>query len=327
MSFWLNLPLYFKHLLMSRSLFPAKVLLFGEYGIMEDSRGLSIPHSFYKGAFRFNVDVQNVEVIYSSTELEKYHDFLKLLLEKGGFPTRFRIENFLQDVQKGMYFDSNIPQGYGVGSSGALVAAVYDRYARDKVLAGSDLNKEGLFRLKEIFGQMESYFHGKSSGIDPLICYLKLPLLIRSSTDISAIGIPKEQQGKGAIFLIDSGVPSSTYDMVKIFFEKLKQDGFRRTLKEEFIKYNDECIEAFLKGHFKPLLRNVKRLSIWAYSHFRPMIPPSLWEIWEEGIFTNDYYLKLCGSGGGGFLLGFTSDYETVRYKLKAYGPEVIFRF
>jgi mevalonate kinase len=29
-----------------------------------------------------------------------------------------------------MYFDSSIPQGYGVGS-GALVAAIYDRYAQD----------------------------------------------------------------------------------------------------------------------------------------------------------------------------------------------------
>jgi mevalonate kinase len=25
-----------------------------------------------------------------------------------------------QDIEKGMYFDSSIPQGYGVGSSGAL---------------------------------------------------------------------------------------------------------------------------------------------------------------------------------------------------------------
>ncbi|XOD68200.1 MAG: mevalonate kinase [Flavobacteriales bacterium Tduv] len=312
---------------MNQSLFPAKVLLFGEYSIMEDSRGLSIPHGFYKGAFRFNLDVQNVEGLYSNVELKKYHDFLKFLVEKGDFPVRFHIEVFLQDVQKGMYFHSNIPKGYGVGSSGALVAAVYDRYAQDKFFSGADFNKKGVFRLKQIFGQMESYFHGKSSGIDPLICYLKLPLLIRSSTDISAIGIPEKQQGNGAIFLIDSGAPSSTSDMVQIFFEKLKQDGFRKMLKEEFIKCNDECIEAFLKGDFKPLLKNVKRLSIWAYSHFRPMIPVSLWEIWEDGLFTNDYYLKLCGSGGGGFLLGFTSDYETARYKLRAYAPEVIFRF
>jgi mevalonate kinase len=31
-----------------------------------------------------------------------------------------------------MYFDSSIPQGYGVGSS-ALVAAIYDKYAQNKI--------------------------------------------------------------------------------------------------------------------------------------------------------------------------------------------------
>ena len=36
-------------------------------------------------------------------------------------------------ISDGMYFDSSIPRGYGVGSSGALVAAIYDRYSLDKV--------------------------------------------------------------------------------------------------------------------------------------------------------------------------------------------------
>jgi mevalonate kinase len=39
----------------------------------------------------------------------------------------------LKSVETGMYFDSSIPQGYGVGSSGALVAAIYDKYAQDKI--------------------------------------------------------------------------------------------------------------------------------------------------------------------------------------------------
>ncbi|XOD68410.1 MAG: mevalonate kinase [Flavobacteriales bacterium AspAUS03] len=312
---------------MRRSLFPAKVLLFGEHGIMENSKGLSIPHSFYKGAFRFDADLDHAKGLYSNAELKKYYVFLVSLSREGNFPIQLHLDSIDGDIQNGMYFSSNIPQGYGVGSSGALVAAVYDRYTQDKITAEVDLNKKSILRLKKIFSQMESYFHGKSSGVDPLICYLNLPLLIRSSTDISTVGIPEEQQGKGAIFLINSGTPSSTASMVQIFFEKLKHAGFRKTLKEEFIKYNDDCIDAFLKGDFKPLLKNVKQLSVWAYRHFRPMIPVSLWEIWEDGIFTNDYYLKLCGSGGGGFVLGFTPDYEIVQEKLKAYEPEIVFRF
>ncbi|XCI75034.1 MAG: mevalonate kinase [Flavobacteriales bacterium] len=312
---------------MRRSLFPAKVLLFGEHGIMEDSKGLSIPHSFYKGAFRFDADLDHAKELYSNGEIKKYYAFLVSINREGNFPIQLCLDGIDEDIQKGMYFSSNIPQGYGVGSSGALVAAIYDRYAQDKITADADLNKESILKLKKIFSQMESYFHGKSSGMDPLICYLDLPLLISSSTDISTVGIPEEQQGKGGIFLINSGAPSSTASMVQIFFEKLKHDGFRKTLKEEFVKYNDDCIETFLKGDFKPLLKNVKRLSVWVYRNFRPMIPVSLWKIWEEGLFTNDYYLKLCGSGGGGFVLGFTPDYEIAREKLKAYEPEIVFRF
>ena len=40
------------------------------------------------------------------------------------------------------------------------------------------------------------------------------------------------------------------------------------------------------------------------------MIPESFHQLWQKGIETNDYYLKLCGSGGGGFILGFTQDFE-----------------
>jgi mevalonate kinase len=57
-----------------------------------------------------------------------------------------------------MYFDSSIPQGYGVGSSGALVAAIYDRYAQDKITVLENLTRESYCK-KNIFSQM--LFHGK----------------------------------------------------------------------------------------------------------------------------------------------------------------------
>ena len=41
-----------------------------------------------------------------------------------------------------MYFDSSIPQGYGVGSSGALVASIYDKYAADKITVLENLTRE-----------------------------------------------------------------------------------------------------------------------------------------------------------------------------------------
>ena len=37
---------------MKGPLFYAKILLFGEYGIIKDSKGLSIPYNFYRGALK-----------------------------------------------------------------------------------------------------------------------------------------------------------------------------------------------------------------------------------------------------------------------------------
>jgi mevalonate kinase len=41
---------------MKGPLFYAKILLFGEYGIIKDSKGLAIPFNSFKGALRFDSD-------------------------------------------------------------------------------------------------------------------------------------------------------------------------------------------------------------------------------------------------------------------------------
>ncbi|MDD3458090.1 MAG: mevalonate kinase [Weeksellaceae bacterium] len=304
---------------MRNPLFYAKILLFGEYGIIEDSKGLTIPYNTYKGSLNFSNDTN------SRISNESIRKFAEYLAEK--LKDEFDFEKLNADIANGMHFDSDIPQGYGVGSSGALVAAIYEAYAFNKIDTSKQISKDKISSLKEIFSKMESFFHGKSSGIDPLICYLNLPLLINSKTDISAIGIPEQKESGGAIFLVNSGSPGETAPMVQIFFEKLKQEGFRKTLKEEFIKYNNACVEAFVKGDLNPLFYNLKELSTWAFLNFKPMIPQRLLNIWQYGIQTNSYYLKLCGSGGGGYILGFTRDYEKARIHLKDFDTEVIYKF
>lgn len=297
--------------------FFAKILLFGEYGIIENAKGLTIPFDFYKGSLKF--DEANFQS-KSHKDIVKYAEYLEQ-----NMPEEFDFLSLWGDLKKGMYFDSDIPQGYGVGSSGALVAAVYDRYAVHRI-DKNQLNKESISKLKEKFGHMESYFHGRSSGIDPLICYLNIPLLINSKEDIDTISIPKGN-GKGAVFLINSGAPGETGPMVQIFFEKLKQEGFRKTLHKEFNKYNNACIDAFVKGKKEPLFQNLKNLSTWALVNLKPMIPAKIISAWENGIKTNDYYLKLCGSGGGGYVLGFTKDFEKAQEMLSDFELETVCRF
>jgi len=291
--------------------------------MIEDSQGLVVPYSFYKGTLKFSDSDSEFEK-KSNNHLQKYAVFLEHL----NLPEQFRLDvnRFKEDISNGLFFDSNIPQGYGVGSSGALVAAIFEKYCFTKHNPDT-ISKENLKNIKAVFGEMESYFHGKSSGMDPLICYMNLPILIENKENLDKVAIPKGEEGKGAIFLIDSGITGETGPMIQIFFEKMKTEGFRKTLKEEFIRYNNACIDSFLKKDMNPFFRNLKKLSHWAYEHFRPMIPESIFNIWKTGLDSNAYYLKLCGSGGGGYILGFTKDYEKAEKMLGDFQKEVIYRF
>ncbi|WP_108246003.1 mevalonate kinase family protein [Muricauda brasiliensis] len=312
---------------MKGPLFYSKILLFGEYGIIKDSKGLSIPYNFFKGALkRDKNDSQMAQA--SNKSLKAFAEYLKNLeLENPGLVS-FNIEALEKDVADGMYFDSSIPQGYGIGSSGALVAAIYDRYATDKITVLENLTREKLLQLKKIFGKMESFFHGKSSGLDPLNSYLSLPILINSKDNIESTSIPSQNtEGKGAVFLLDSGMTGETAPMVQLFMENMKQEGFRNMIKNQFIKHTDACVEDFLNGNVKSLFGNLKQLSHVVFDNFKPMIPAKFHQLWQKGIETNDYYLKLCGSGGGGYILGFTQDLEKAKKALKGHNLEVVYNF
>ena len=56
----------------------------------------------------------------------------------------------------------------------------------------------------------------------------------------------------------------------------MKQEGFRKMLKTQFIKHTDACVEDFLKGDIKSLFSNTKQLSKVVLSHFKPMIPQTI---------------------------------------------------
>ncbi|QRM88287.1 mevalonate kinase [Lacinutrix sp. WUR7] len=309
---------------MKGPLFYSKILLFGEYGIIKDSKGLSIPYSFYNGALKTDEN-PSTEAVKSNASLKNFVSHLKQIEEE---IVVFNLEQLQKDVNAGMYFDSSIPQGYGVGSSGALVAAIYDKYAQDKITVLENLTREKLLKLKAIFSEMESFFHGKSSGLDPLNSYLSIPILIHSKDNIEATGIPSQtNNGKGAVFLLDSGIIGETAPMVSIFMENMKHEGFRSMLKDQFIKHTDACVDDFLKGDIKSLFKNTKQLSKVVLNNFKPMIPNQFHELWKKGIETNEYYLKLCGSGGGGYILGFTENLEKAKQSLKEYKLEVVYNF
>lgn len=313
---------------MNRVSFYSKILLFGEYGIIKNSKGLAIPYNSYNGTLKIPADRKalSLKEENSNTVLQKFSEFLVQLCSKHT-NISFDFERLHQDIEQGMFFDSSIPQGYGVGSSGAVVAAIYDKYAHNKISATNNLSREKLLSLKTIFSQMENFFHGTSSGLDPLNSYLSLPILIKSHDHIEPTGIPAEKKGKGAVFLIDSGAIGETSSMVQVFMDSMKNEHFQQMIKDEFVTYTNHCIDDFLNANFKSLFKNVKKLSKLVLANFKPMIPENFHKLWEKGINSGDYFLKLCGSGGGGYILGFTQDFEKTQKLLKDYHIEVVYQF
>ena len=130
---------------MKGPLFYSKILLFGEYGIIEDSKGLSIPYNFFNGALKFSKG-ETEDSKKSNKILQKFHRYLSEIHD-----LQLDLNKFENDLNKGIYFDSSIPQGYGVGSSGAIVAAVYDKYALNKIKVSENLNRNKLLDLRNIF--------------------------------------------------------------------------------------------------------------------------------------------------------------------------------
>ena len=307
---------------MKAPLFYSKILLFGEYGIIKNSKGLSIPYNFFKGGLKLG-DFKNEIVKESNRNLINFKNYLKNI---DSFIVEFDFIKLENDLKDGMFFDSSIPQGYGVGSSGALVAALYDRYALNKITVLENLTKPKILNLKNVFSKMESFFHGKSSGLDPLNSYLSLPILIHSQNEIETTGIPSQSSnGKGAVFLLDSGTSSETAPMVELFFKSMKNKNYNKIIKENFIKTTDDCVEDFLKGNFNSLFSNMKILSKVVLENFKPMIPKDFHVLWAKGIESDDYFLKLCGSGGGGYILGFSKDFEKAKKSLSNYKLELVY--
>src|SRR5690606_29248212 len=282
-----------------------------EYSVIQHSMALCIPYPLFEGKLRFPREKNKAP----DAELKAFCQYLKKLPLAHGLDTK----SFEFDLGQGLFFHSSIPQGFGVGSSGALVAAVYDRYAKEKI------SLTELSLLKELFASMESHFHGSSSGVDPLISYLGRSLLIHGKKDYRAVEVPNYGSGEGGLFLLNTGRPRRTEPLVNLFLEKCRQESFMRECMDHLIPTNDACINAFLAQDVTTLAHEMASLSKLQFDHFGPMIPQLFQETWERGLDSGDYHLKLCGAGGGGFLLGMTKNFSRLEQALQGHEIRPLF--
>lgn len=288
--------------------FSAKVLLFGEYSVIRKSNALAIPYSLFDGKLIFPKEIQRAP----DAELQAFSKYIKRLIEKDELGFEFDDRSFSFDISGGLLFDSSIPQGFGVGSSGALCAAVFDQYSKLK-----PSQKDDIYFLKECMSKLESHFHGSSSGVDPLISYLNSPILINGSNRFEKVSIPDYKEGEGSIFLINTGRARRTEPLVNLFLEKCSSKDFTYLCDRVLAPMTNRCIDSFLGNNIKDLFDQMRELSIFQFEHFKPMIPNLYQDFWEQGVKSGKYYLKLCGAGGGGFILGITKDINSVAEEFK----------
>jgi mevalonate kinase len=269
--------------------FPAKVLLLGEYTILNGSKALALPYNALLGEWSY--EKLDCELRESSQKS------LRHFIEKSN-ATSIDLYRLKRDLLDGLWFKSNIPQGFGLGSSGAVIAAIYNYYGCPSVQ---------LEDQKKDLARLEDFFHGSSSGLDPLVSHLQRPLLIHHFDNVDVL---LERPDLKGFFLLNTGKPRQTGPLVSIYQEKMKDPQFKQGCIDILSREVNFAIEAVLKNDKSKIFHHLWHISKLQWDFFPEMIPTKERSLWTRGIETGDYILKLCGAGGGGFILGHSDKYD-----------------
>jgi len=266
--------------------FPSKILLFGEYTVTIGGNAIAVPFEKYSGSWQFDKSKNN-SVFYDLIE------YLNKINWKQ-FNAVFLYDKMADDLSNGLHFESNIKTGFGAGSSGAVCAGLFDSYFVIKEYNIENLNK--------ILAKIESYFHGISSGIDPLVSYLnKAVMTTNNGFELYDKDILK--MNDYGFYLLDSNTPRSTKKYVNIFKEKLKTNSYRNGIINPLTSYNNSIVSEFVAGNEDAVFRLFQKISKIQYHNFKEMILPELSGIWKNILQQDKLSIKLCGAGGGGYYL------------------------
>ncbi|MEP7321856.1 MAG: hypothetical protein ABI761_08050 [Saprospiraceae bacterium] len=259
---------------------PAKLLLAGEFTVLTGGEALGIPFPKFFGQWAYGKTVdERLENLFQYLASKKI-DFLD-------------IESFLKDINSGLLFESNIPEGYGLGGSGALSAAVLQEYGLN---ATSDIKL-----IQQQLAMIESCFHGTSSGFDPLISYFQRGCLVQNkNTRLLPETNPVYEKLVTNLYLIDSNSERINTSPIQWFYEQINSLPFQTKI-EELNGINSLFIRNVLEVDQPDMSPLFQKISSLQFELFQPLIVPTMRKIWEAGLEQGTYFCKLCGKGSGGF--------------------------
>ncbi len=285
--------------------YPSKVILLGEYSVIQAAQAVAIPARQFSGRWQWAASD-------SQQYIRNLWSYMHELQIAGKLLFSFDAARMKAALAEDLFLESNIPIGYGLGSSGALCAAVYDSFALEKTTDWK--------QLKAIFAQLESHFHGASSGTDPLISYVNEAVHIADAS-IQACTIPKLEEER-CFFLLNSGKARKSEPFIQWFVAQSKKVTYQTALKKVLVPAVDAAIASLLSEERSHLFQQFHTISEFQYQYFQPMVTDALRPLWKVGLESSYFKLKLCGAGGGGFFLGITNDWERLQASISDFDLE-----
>ena len=285
--------------------YPGKLILLGEYSILRGSKALAIPVHRYFGRWEFKPNTQLFRKICAP--LISFLSDIPDLVEVD-------LKTFKEELDHGLYFASNIPIGAGLGSSGAFSAAIFDRFVSNEVK--SDL-KQNLTLLKEKLGFIESFFHGKSSGTDPLVSYLDHMVLIQDK-EVRLLNQLSDHIFPN-FYILNTRIPRNTQELIGHFNALMSNPSFEESFETDYIPEVNQAIDHFLKNQSSSFSESMRTISYFQYQRMSLFIPQEIGRLWQNGLLKDQYYMKLCGAGGGGTMLIYCESKATIEDLMSQY--------
>ena len=145
---------------------------------------------------------------------------------------------------------------------------------------------------------LEKYFHGNSSELDPLVSLSRTAIHCDPDQGVRMIQLDMIPKG---LFLVESGISRQTAPLVEAFHLLLENESDRNLLLMDLLPQVHRAVHALIHQEMVPFQSAFASISRMQRMLFRAMIPDVMFEHWQGP----GHHLKLCGAGGGGFLLGF----------------------
>ena len=109
--------------------------------------------------------------------------------------------------------------------------------------------------------------------------------------------------------MIDTKIKSNTKPLVNHFKAQRENPQFLNRFQSDYVPCVTSCINTMIEGNKELFFSSLKQLIKGQLDFLRPMVTDNTLDL-----FTTEYDfnfgVKISGSGGGGYVLGFTDDVE-----------------